>query len=290
MLFFHTSFLYTPGANMLSRLRRSQTVPVRPASPAPSSEHDATTSDASSSVLQQLRVLIQPHTTPHNAAFLTDHTLSRYLKSRQNAPSKALSALLETLHWRDLYRPSQLLVEHSASLATEAATGKMYVLPTPDSEGRAILIMRPGLENSQNAASQVRYLVYTLERASRLADNHSSARYVVLVDYFTGNVSFQTSPSLSMMRETATILQRHYPERLHRMLLFSAPKFFAAAFRLLGPFVDPVTRAKVVFFKRGDALNGADVDVDVHALPVEYGGNVTYHFDPVAYLNEDHQH
>lgn len=43
------------------------------------------------------------------------------------------------------------------------------------------------------------------------------------------------------------IIQNHYPERLGRALIINVPFIINAFFKIIMPFVDPVTRAKVKF-------------------------------------------
>ncbi|GFH22954.1 CRAL-TRIO domain-containing protein [Haematococcus lacustris] len=40
-------------------------------------------------------------------------------------------------------------------------------------------------------------------------------------------------------------IQNHYVERLHKLYFYNAPTLFVTTWKLLAPFVDPVTRAKV---------------------------------------------
>lgn len=191
--------------------------------------------------------------------------------------------LLATLQWRASYHPATLFSLHTDALRNAAESGKMYVLPKPDKNGRAIIIMRPGLENSRDAVNNVRFLVYTLERASNLSDLRGDAKYVVLVDFFTGVASVSNSPSFGVMRETTGILQNHYPERLGAMLLFEAPSFFVALFRMIRPFVDSGTRDKIFFVKRNEPFPETDL-LDPYALPKEYGGRAENKFDAEEYL------
>lgn len=162
----------------------------------------------------------------------------------------------------------------------------MYVLPTVDRQGQAVIVMRPGLENSSDPVGNVRYLVYTLERAAALSKN---GKYTVIVDYLTGNVSVSTSPSFSVMRETTHILQHHYPERLGSMFLYDAPKFILGMLKMLRPFIDPVTREKLFFPKRATASENEDCIrlLDLENTPQEYGGSMRYEFDCKEYFEKE---
>jgi hypothetical protein len=52
---------------------------------------------------------------------------------------------------------------------------------------------------------------------------------------------------MSTARTVLNILQEHYPERLGLALIINVPFFVKAFFKLIMPFVDPVTREKVKF-------------------------------------------
>ncbi len=55
------------------------------------------------------------------------------------------------------------------------------------------------------------------------------------------------SPSISTARVVLNILQDHYPERLGKALIIKIPFYINAFFKIIMPFVDPVTREKVKF-------------------------------------------
>lgn len=106
--------------------------------------------------------------------------------------------------------------------------------------------MRPGHENNLiDPSKNLTYLAYTLERAAA----HSAAaggdgRCVVITDYAAGDFSLRRAPSLSTTKETLSIIQNHYPERLAAVFLCDSPSFFYPIFRMVKPFIDPVTAAK----------------------------------------------
>lgn len=111
---------------------------------------------------------------------------------------------------------------------------------------RAIIVMRPGLENNINDPSKnLMFLAYTLERAAvQSASAGGDGRYVVIIDYAAGNFSLRNAPSLSTSKETLAIIQNHYPERLAAAFLCDSPSYFYPTFRMIKPFMDPVTAAK----------------------------------------------
>lgn len=61
------------------------------------------------------------------------------------------------------------------------------------------------------------------------------------------------APGLSTARQVAHILQTHYPERLGAALITHLPWLVLTFFKLINPFLDPVTRAKMIFNPVPDA-------------------------------------
>lgn len=122
---------------------------------------------------------------------------------------------------------------------------------------RAIIVMRPGLENNfVDPSKNLTFLAYTLERAAvQSASAGGDGRYIVIIDYAAGNFSLRHAPSLSTSKATLAIIQNHYPERLAAAFLCDSPSYFYPTFRLVKPFIDPVTASKsengVFIFPRG---------------------------------------
>ena len=73
---------------------------------------------------------------------------------------------------RKSYRPGHITWD---DIKEEATTGKQYICSCPDREGRPVIVMRPRNENTKNAERQMKYLVYHLEMASRMADEAGEA-------------------------------------------------------------------------------------------------------------------
>lgn len=54
-------------------------------------------------------------------------------------------------------------------------------------------------------------------------------------------------PSISVARAVLNILQEHYPERLGLALIINVPFLLNAFYKLINPFIDPVSREKMQF-------------------------------------------
>jgi len=71
-----------------------------------------------------------------------------------------------------------------------------------------------------------------------------------LLDYVGYNRSNQ--PPWKVSLSTLSIVQNHYPERLGRAVNFKPPFLFEIFWKAIRPFVDPVTREKLVFLSSKD--------------------------------------
>lgn len=224
-----------------------------------------------------LRKAVENDITPEVESYVTNSCLDRFLRARNDNIERAGRMLQGTLKWRHSYRPDTLLERQGDLLKKESETGKMYVLPKADVHKRATVVMRPGLENSQDTTGKIANLVYTLERAATVAEQSGGERFVVIVDYARGTISSSTMPSLSVSKETTNILQNHYPERLACMVLVSAPRLFHAVFKVLKPLIDVKTREKIHFVEKSEDVVTVD-GIDIETVPKEYGGNYDYEF------------
>lgn len=194
--------------------------------------------------------------------FLIPHTFVRYLRARQWDLAKAEAMLRATLKWRLDFRPHDLTWR---DVEREACTGKLFVSPHPDIDGRPVVVMRPRHENSRDRDGQLRLLVYVLEVGSRRADAAVSAaaaaaasspspsssshlpdgKICILIDFERYGLS--NAPPIRTALATLEILQSHYPERLGKSICWRAPALFSVTWRAVGPLVDPVTRQKIAF-------------------------------------------
>ena len=74
------------------------------------------------------------------------------------------------------------------------------------------------------------------------------------------------------LKQIFGLLQSHFPERLGRMVFLDPPVIFWGVWRVVIPFVDPVTRAKVVMASLKDLAEGDTVPLKI--LPTDMGGKV----------------
>lgn len=84
-------------------------------------------------------------------------------------------------------------------------------------------------QNTSSHDSQLRHLVYLIENAILNLDERQE-QMVWLID-FTG-WSLSNAVPIRTARESNSILQNHYPERLGTAIMYNPPKIFEAFWKV----------------------------------------------------------
>lgn len=222
-----------------------------------------------------------------NLGVLDDDILERYLKARKMVVADAKKMLEETLKWRAEFGVKNM---HTAGymkvIENETWTGKTYVHGF-NRDGHVLLYMRPRRENSYDYDGNLKHVVYNLERcvASMKKVNKASSegKLILLID-FAGYSTFN-SPPLKTSRETLSIIQNHFPERLKKAYIIRAPFIFSAFWSMVSPFIDPVTAKKIQFVKGSPEAIGkiltdpAGGNIDPQVLECDLGGQNRCRYD-----------
>ncbi|CAI5470785.1 unnamed protein product [Closterium sp. Yama58-4] len=213
--------------------------------------------------------------------FCTDACLRRYLRARGWNVPKAEKMLRDTLRWRHVYRPEEITWE---DVAEEAATGKVYRTEFLDKQGRAVIVMSAGRQNTVGHAGQVRHLVYALENAiNHLPAGTAHSRMVWFIDF--RGWTLRKAPPLKTSREVLNILQNHYPERLGQAVVYDPPPVFETFWKMVRPFVDPNTFRKILFVypSKPDTIAKLEEIFDLEQLDQGFGGRSTWAFELDSY-------
>ncbi|KAI9118211.1 hypothetical protein K1719_010543 [Acacia pycnantha] len=241
------------------------------------SQHDQESNELyTESKIKELRAAIGP-LSGRSLKYCSDDCLKRYLEARNWNVDKSKKMLEESLRWRSTYKPEQIRWHE---VAMEGETGKLYKAGFHDRQGRRVLILRPGMQNTSSVENQIRHLVYLLENAT-LDLPKGQEQMAWLID-FTG-WSFSTSVPIRSARETTNILQNHYPERLAIAFLYNPPRIFEAFWKIVKYFLDPKTfqKVKFVYPKNEDSVELMKSYFDEENLPTVFGGK--------AILNYNHE-
>ncbi|KAH8094696.1 CRAL-TRIO domain-containing protein, partial [Cristinia sonorae] len=200
-------------------------------------------------------------------------TMPRYMRAAKWNFADAKKRIQGTLEWRREFKP-ELIPPDEVKIEDES--GKILINGF-DRDGRPIIYMRPGRQNTETSPRQLRHLVFVLERAKDLMPPGQES-LVILIDYKT--TTLRTNPSVATARKVLTILQHHYVETLGRGLVVNLPFILNFFYKGISPFLDPVTRDKIRFNPDLNEL------IPKEQLDAELGGEYQYEFDHAAYWNQ----
>ncbi|KAG6901794.1 hypothetical protein C0995_007820 [Termitomyces sp. Mi166 len=175
--------------------------------------------------------------------WLSRECFLRYLRAVKWKTTKAAIQRLEaTLKWRREYGIYDVV--STSHVEPEAITGKQ-VLFGYDVRGRPGLYLFPSRQNTDGPERQIQFTVWMLERTIDLM-GPGVETLALLINY--GDKA--KNPSLGVARTVLNILQDHYPERLGAALILNVPFLLNAFYKLINPFIDPVSREKMKFNPR----------------------------------------
>ncbi|KAI5924249.1 cral trio domain-containing protein [Camillea tinctor] len=174
--------------------------------------------------------------------WLTKECLLRYLRATKWNHKESEKRLLETLTWRREYGVGELTSEH---IGPENETGKQVILGF-DMHSRPCHYLLPGRQNTDVSPRQNQHLVYMLERCIELMPAQQET-LSLLINFKQGKNRSYTAPGITQGREVLHILQTHYPERLGRAMIINVPWVVWGFFKLITPFIDPLTKEKLKF-------------------------------------------
>ena len=230
----------------------------------------------------------------------------RHFRADKGDVSKAIKRIKYALEWRQEFNVAQIITaahppgdgdgsssnsSSSSSLSeeekdirkilkNEASTGKLYVR-NHDREDRAILYMYPAREATQHPKHNILHLVYQIERAIACTEHKSNGleKIVIVMDFKSWKMK-HASP-MEVTKQTIHILQECYVERLARVYITNAPLIFRTFWKMVQVFLDPVTKAKVMFCKSSNAAHLKILrerfdwkKVEQNALPLGPGDDV----------------
>lgn len=203
------------------------------------------------------------------ASFPDDHLPLRHLRAEKGDITKAVTKLKAALQWRKEFGVEEIVQSccgnppnaMSPIIQKENETSKLYVRGY-DKDGRALLYMRPAKENTQDAINNMRHLVWNLEKAIACSAKNGRSKICIVIDY--DEFQLRHAPPMSTSRYTLDILQKHYPERMHKAYICNPPFVFRTFWSLIRPFIDPTTKEKIVFChgKKGLEQIANDVGTD----------------------------
>ncbi|KAL9622136.1 MAG: hypothetical protein Q9160_003479 [Pyrenula sp. 1 TL-2023] len=203
--------------------------------------------------------------------FLTRECLLRYLRATKWNNVEAETRLMNTLSWRREYGVDTKLTPEHISIENE--TGKQLIMGY-DKDARPCLYMFPDKQNTEKSDRQVEHLVFMLERLiDLLPPGQETTTFLI---NFAETKSGQGA-TIAQARLVLYILQNHYPERLGRACVTNLPFFIWGFFKLITPFIDPITKQKLRFNEE------MSTTVPKEQLLKRNGGSVDFEYDHSEY-------
>ncbi|KAF5312323.1 hypothetical protein D9619_002787 [Psilocybe cf. subviscida] len=200
-------------------------------------------------------------------------TVPRYMRAAKWNLADGKKRIKGTIEWRREFKPDLITPDE---VKIESETGKI-IINGFDKDGRPIIYMRPGRENTETSPRQLRHLVWCLERAKDLMPPGQES-LVIIVDY--KSTTLRTNPSISVARKVLTILQQHYVETLGRAIVVNLPMLLNFFYKGISPFLDPVTRDKMRFNPDLQEL------IPDSQLDADFGGEHAFEFDKDKYWDQ----
>jgi len=172
--------------------------------------------------------------------WLTRECLLRYLRATKWNTPNALKRLQSTISWRREYGADTFSADY---ISPENETGKQLILGY-DNEARPCLYLMPAKQNTKMSDRQIHHLCYMLDRTIDMMPPGQESACLLISFKGAGNGHV---PTVAQARAVLNILQNHSPERLGKALISELPWYVATFFKLISPFIDPVTREKMKF-------------------------------------------
>ncbi|TVY37158.1 CRAL-TRIO domain-containing protein, partial [Lachnellula subtilissima] len=204
--------------------------------------------------------------------WLSKECLLRYLRATKWHTADAAKRILGTLTWRREYGVEDLTGD---AMSPENETGKQLILGY-DIAARPCQYLNPGKQNTEPSPRQVQHLVFMLEQSIQLMVPGQET-LALLINFKSSKSRSNTAPGIGQGREVLNILQTHYPERLGRALIINVPWVVWGFFKLITPFIDPLTKEKLKF---NDNMRN---HVPPQQLWKEFQGDLDFEYDHDVY-------
>ncbi|KAJ1567037.1 hypothetical protein HK405_007410 [Cladochytrium tenue] len=217
-----------------------------------SDEQRAAAAEVAAAVVSDVLPELTGTSLPGEEEWADTRCILRYLRATKWDTEAAVARLRATLQWRREYRPTEI---PASEVEPEAVTGKEFFTGF-DRQGRPILYLVPANENTKTYDRQLRFVVYNLERGALLMPP-GVEQFSLVIDF--ENISMFSGTPVSVSKKFLEVLGSHYPERLGLAFMVNPSWYLWVFFRLIRPFLDPVTKSKIHFVSlvRQRALNAA---------------------------------
>ncbi|KAI5076620.1 hypothetical protein GOP47_0008685 [Adiantum capillus-veneris] len=200
---------------------------------------------------------------------IDDAMLARFLRARAMHVPRAAKMLAEHQRWRASFVPLGFISE--SEVESELAQGKVSLQGVSKKTGHPLLIMlaRHHVANKADPQEFKRFVVYVFDKLIASGASGDVEQHIVIVDL--EGVGYKNMDVKSLLT-ALHICQNYYPERLVRLYFVKAPSIFSSFWKMASPFLDKVTREKIIFLDANKTIDFLLKEFDVDIIPKEYGG------------------
>jgi len=208
--------------------------------------------------------------------FLDDPIILRFLRARKFDLNASYEMLINMLKFRVEFQQIGVDALNPYMCDNELKVGKGYY-HKHDKEGRPVCYVRARLHDPAmtDVLENQRYTVLMMEYGKTLL--RPPGETVTIVFDMT-NVAIKNLDTKAMKFMVDT-LQSFYPESLGKVLVYNSTWIVYGVWKIIKPWLDPVTAAKVFFVKDNELLNY----IPVESVPAEYGGTDPYVYNYTHY-------
>lgn len=181
------------------------------------------------------------------------------------------------------------ILEHYRSLVEEELTKQLNVIGGFDREGRCVTIRWHRNDPTYDEEGYFLGMIYVVERSIAATEIHSRGKQEKLTGLLDmGVYDSKNSIPASLYRANGRRLQRFYPERLSMFFMFDPPMWLRVLYGLIAPFVDPVTRKKIVLISGSAKRVTLDKMVDTeNSFPaLKEDGKIRSDVTPLEFITE----
>uniref|UniRef100_A0ACD5XFC5 Uncharacterized protein n=1 Tax=Avena sativa TaxID=4498 RepID=A0ACD5XFC5_AVESA len=196
-------------------------------------------------------------------------TLRRFLRARDHDVGKASVMLLKFVAWRREAVPGGVMPADQVRGELSHDKARMGGF---DRAGRPIVFAFPAKHFSANRdmAEHKRFLIYLLDKiCARIPRGQD--KFMCVVD-----LKGWGYPNSDVRAYIAAIeiMQSYYPERLGKALMVHVPYIFMKAWKMVYPFIDANTRAKIMFVEDKNLDETLRREMEESQVPEIYGGKL----------------
>jgi CRAL/TRIO domain len=185
---------------------------------------------------------------------------TRYLKMQSYNRDRAMSALEATLKWRAENKMDEILKTPQTKFDLCKTVFPHYFLGR-DKDNHVVFLQRPALIDLQRGKKKNKltndelllHYVYVNEYLWQILEaSEPQGTMISLLDLTGLDFSVLKKRDLiGFVKKFVSTMDSHFPQRSHKTLILSAPKWFNALYKLFSPLLRETTKAKIEIHSRG---------------------------------------